>query len=539
MGKYTRLAVERHVRDTKRDDIYFDMKAAQLVIDFFGILPHVKGRWARENKMIELEGWQQFLLAMKWGWKRENGLRRFTTCYTEVARKNTKSTMGAGECLFALTLDREAGAEIYTAATKKEQAKVVFEIADMMVRRSPSLHSMIGSRVNNLHYNEAGSRMEPLSSVSEKLDGLNTHFAEIDEYHAWKSDDLYNVIESSMGSRDQPMMNIITTAGFNQAGPCYQLRKMIVQILEGKKTDDSTFGIIYTLDEDDNWEDPSTWAKANPNLGVSVSLDYLEDQLIKAKNEGETKVINFKTKFLNIWTTTSTGFITDEKWMKCDKGKVTPESLAGRTCYAGLDLASKIDITAFVLLFPPDEHDGVFQMLRWFWVPEDSARQRSKEDGVMYVDWIAEGLIMSTPGNSTDYDYIRKKIYEIATKFDIRVIGYDPWNATYLAQQLQKDGAPVQPFNQGIRYMSEPTKELEKMIISEKINHQGDPILRWMNGNVELVRDPNANYKPDKGKSAEKIDGIVALIIALGEFITDQGDDVINIPEDGLDFIEL
>jgi phage terminase large subunit-like protein len=517
--KYVKLAVQRHLNDLKeghKRGLYFDEAAGHHIINFFQFLKHSKGKFA--GKAFELEPYQQFTLWVLFGWKNADGTRRFKYAYNEVARKNGKSTLSSGVALYMLLGDGESGAEVYTAATMRDQAKICFDEAKKMVQKSPALKSRISVYQHNMHILANNSKMEPLSSDADSLDGLNPHCSIVDEYHAHRNAELYNVLKSAMGAREQPLQFTITTAGFNKEGPCYQLRKTCIEILEGKKHDDTLFAIIFTLDEDDDWTDEKVWIKANPNLGNSISLKYLRDECNSAKNNASEEV-NFKTKNLNIWTDASTTWIADEKWKACNK-PVDMEGLEGKECFGGLDLASVVDVASLVLFFP--QEDGTFDLLPYFWIPEDTAAERTRKDGVGYLQWIKEGFIRTTPGNVIDFNFIKEDIRQLCEQYQVKRLGFDRWNSSQLVNDLTEEGINLTPFGQGFKDMAAPTKELERLVYAKLIRHNQNPVLRWMLGNVEIKRDPAGNIKPDKQKSSEKIDGIVATIMAIGEYMTDQ-----------------
>lgn len=517
VSKYTRLACERHLRDLEHGPargLYFDEKAAGIAVKFFLLLTHNKGRWAGQPMVLEV--WQQFYIACIFGWKRADGTRRFRESYLEVARKNGKSTLGSGVCLLLLVLDGEAGAEIYTAATKKEQARIVFGDAQNMVRKSSALLRKVKVQQHSIFVPSTLSKMVPMAADSKTEDGLNPHGIYIDEYHAHPDNGLYSVLKSATGARAQPLLSIITTAGFNRLGPCAQLRKSLAGLLEGKYTDDSYFALIYSLDEEDDWNDETTWAKANPNLNVSVGLDYLREQHLAAVRLPSQQV-NFKTKHLNIWTDSAVTWMPSEVWMLGNHG-TPPLELAGRKCWGGLDLASTRDITALVLLFPKE--NGAFDALCWFWIPEDTVDVRSEKDGVPYRQWVDEGLIIATPGNVTDYNFLKAQVQELCELYLVQMIDYDRYNASQTIIDLTAEGVPMQPFGQGFISMNAPTKELEKLALGGKVHHYGNPVLAWMYGNIEIQRDAADNIKINKGKSKEKVDGMVALVEALGGYMT-------------------
>jgi phage terminase large subunit-like protein len=504
VGRYTMLACERHLRDLEtghQRGLLFSENVAAAAVRFYSLLTHNKGKWA--GAPLLLEPWQQFIIASLFAWKRADGTRRFRESYTEVARKNGKSTLGSGVGLQLLVADGEAGAEIYCAATKKEQARIVFSDAQNMARKSAALARSIRVQQHSIFAPSTLSKMVPMSADAKTEDGLNPHGIIIDEYHAHPNDELYGVLKSATGARAQPLLSIITTAGFNRLGPCAQLRKACVGLLEQTYHDDAYFTIIFSLDEGDDWADESTWQKANPNLNVSVSLDYLREQYLAAARTPSLQV-NFKTKHLNLWTDSSA------VW------------LPKKMCWGGLDLASVRDITALVLLFPAE--DGAFDVRCWFWVPADSVAERTQKDGVPYAQWVEEGYLLTTPGNVTDYNFIKAEILGLCEAYQVQMIEYDRYNASQLVIDLTEEGVPMQPFGQGFLSMSAPTKELEKLVLEGKVHHYGHPVLAWMCGNVELRRDPAGNIKIDKGKSKEKVDGMVALAEALGGYLSGPGE---------------
>lgn len=519
VGKWIKLAVDRHLNDLKRAKkkdypYYFNPDLANRAINFISILKHTQGEWAKIPFQIRPD--QAFSWWCIFGWvKKKNHKRRFTKVYKEVARKNGKTEDGSAVAKYGLLADGEYGAEIYTAATKRDQAKICFDRAKVMGKMlkadSPSVDSILGIHKYNIHTHSTGSKMEPLSADSDKLDGLNPHYAIIDEYHAHKDDSLVKVIETGMGARQQPLLYIITTAGFNLQSPCYQFRKVCCDILEGKKQDEAVFPLIFTLDDGDDWEDERNWIKANPAIGITPSWDYMRSQYTKAKNEGSVAEIQFKTKNLNIWTGTHATWLEDAVWMNC-KGDIP--DLSGRECFGGLDLASVRDLSALTLTFPETETEPFYQ-LYFFWVPEDGADKRSKQDGVPYLDWIRMGHITATPGNVTDYRHIKADILALAEKYNIKSINYDRWNSSQIVQELIEEGAKMEPFGQGYKDMSQPTKDFERIVRNSSLKHNGHPVMRWMLGNVALQIDPAENIKIDKKNSSEKVDGPVSAVMSL------------------------
>ena len=515
-GKLERLAVERHLADLENADklkIRFDEVAAMRCISFFSILKHSKGEFS--GKRFELEPWQMFIVWVLFGWKRLDGSRRFRYAYVEVARKNGKTTFAAALSLYMMVLDGEDGAEIYTAATKRDQAKICWTEARNMVGKSPALSNKIARFQSALTMESTLSKMEPLAADSDKLDGLNPHFAVVDEYHAHKTDMLYNVLKSATGARRQPMIFTITTAGFDKTSPCFLMRRTYIDVLLGIKKQENTFVMIYSADEGDDWKDPKTWAKSNPNMGISISAEYLEEEFKSALNRGGSEEVNFKTKNLNQWVDAPTVWIQDEKVRKCSNG-TTDADLVGQTCYAGLDLASHVDINALALYFPE-----LKAIKLYYWIPE--AKMEENADRVDYKTWAAEGRIFVTDGNVIDIDAQVEKITEIIRDVNCRNIAFDPAKAYHgTVQGLQKAGLNniLDEFNQSIKTMSEPTRELQRLVESAEVDLMDDPVLRWMFRNAVAVTDANDNIKLHKAKSMNKIDGLTAIINAIGGYMS-------------------
>ena len=512
--KWVKLAIQRHLDDLENGHergLVFDPKAGERIILFLTFLKHYKGAFA--GRPFELLPWQQTMLYILYGWKYTNGERRFKYAYVEVSRKNGKTTLASGASLFALIADGEEGAEVYTAATKRDQAKIAFNDAKIMVEKSPDLKQLVEVYQHNLHVTTTHSKLEALSSDYDTSDGLNPHFALVDEYHAHKDAGLYNVIKSGMGARKQPLLFTITTAGFNKMGPCFALRKTCTEILEGIKEDDSQFAIIYTLDEGDDYLDEKVWIKANPSLGASISYQWLRQEVIQAKNN-PTELVNLLTKNFNTWTDASAVWLEDKRWMACG-GEVDTENIRQDVAFGGLDLASTRDVNAFTLLFPVESLEK-YVTLTWYWIPADTMKERVQKDGVRYDLWVDEGWITLTEGNVTDYRKIKMDIMNLCDLYKVEAIGYDRWNSSQLIIELTEEGLNMQPFGQGFASMSQPSKTFETWVMSQTILHDNNPVTRWMLGNVELVRDAAGNIKPDKSKSQEKIDGIVSIIIAIG-----------------------
>lgn len=521
---WLKRACERHVEDLEHGEergLWFDRDAAQLVIDFFGLLKHSKGEWAGQT--IRLEPWQQFVVWSVFGWQRrdEDGqpVRRFRTVYLEVARKNGKSTLGAGLGCYLMVADGEPGAEVYSAATKRDQARITHSEATRMVKASPALRKRVTVFRDNLHIQNTASKYEPLSSDYNSLDGLNVHGVIVDELHAHKTRDLWDVLDTATGSRRQPLMFAITTAGYNRHTICWEQHEYSQKILDGVVADDSFFGLIFTLDEDDDWEDEGAWLKANPNLGVSKKV---HDMRLKARKAQEMpSALNvFLRKELNVWTQAETRWVPVDHWAACGQA-VDATGLRGRTCYGGLDLSSNTDVTALVLVFPPETDEDLYQVLCRFWIPEENILDRVKLDRVPFDAWVRQGYVVATPGNVIDYDWILAQVDEDMQAYDLEELAFDRWGATKLQTSLMELGGAefLVQFGQGYASMSPPMKDLEKIILGHRLAHGNNPVLNWMAHNVVASQDPAGNIKPDKSKSTERIDGIVALVMALDRSI--------------------
>jgi phage terminase large subunit-like protein len=550
-GKLVIQACERHLHDlrtAKKRGLKWSPAKAARAIRFFKFLKHSKGEWAGQSFQLEL--WQKFIVGSLFGWLRADGTRRFRTGYAEVPRKNGKSTLTSGIALYLLIADGEPGADVYTAATKLEQAKIVHGEAVRMVKASPALKKRVQIFADNLSVLKTNSKFEPLSGEGETHDGLNIHGAVVDELHAHRNRLVVDVIETATGARRQPLIFYITTAGWDRTSVCWENHQYGEQVLSGVITDDTYFVYIATLDKDDDWTDPTVWAKANPNYGVSVKPDDLARKCEKARQIPAAQNA-FKRLHLNVWTEQAERWLDLEKWDACNS-PVDAEALVGRDAYAGLDLADTTDIAALVLVFPEDVEEWIpigedpapeeldeqeqeaegrtktvtyFDVLVWFWVPGDTVIERSKK-GLPYLEWKNEGLIEATEGNLIDYDHITHRIDVLAQRYDIQEVAYDRWGATQLIQDLQELGMEVIPFGQGFRDMSPATKELMNVVLAKRLRHGGHKVLRWMASNMVVRLDPAGNLKPDKSKSTEKIDGLVALIMGLDRATRREGGSV-------------
>jgi hypothetical protein len=514
--KHVVNACKRFKADLKRKDIVFNNDLYLHAVQFIEELEHSVGLYA--NKKFLLEPWQHFIIANIFGFLKLDGTRRFTRAYVEVPRKNGKSTFSNAIMLYGLIADGEEGAQVYSAATKLDQAMMVFSEGARVCKQLDWLRDDVNvyNSVNNRRINFGTSVYRPLEWNPGKQDGLNTHFCCIDEYHAHSNDELYNVIRNSMGARSQPLLFTITTAGFNRESACYKHRDYCVKVLNKGVNDDALFSVIYSLDDNDDWTDSANWQKANPNWGVSVNPRQLEEGLNEAR-ELPHKQVEFKTKLLNVWTDTATTWISDEKWIAC-ANDVDPVG----ECYGGLDLASTGDFCAFSLIWPSDG----YKVKTWYWLPDAAAQRRNDQIGVSIRTWAQEGWIHLTDGNVTDYSFIKSKILELSDQFDIKDIAFDRFNATQLVIELGNEGMTMYPFGQGFVSMSAPTKELERLVNIAELKHDSNPVTRWMMSNILLRQDPAANIKIDKAKSGDKVDGPVSIVMALGTYMQEQSKNV-------------
>lgn len=525
--RWVRLACERHRRDLETGHergLWFDEQAAKVVIAFFSVLRHWKGEWA--GRPIELEPAQQFWLWSLFGWKRADGTRRFRTGYLEVARKNAKTTTAAGVGLYLAFVDGEAGAEVYSAATKRDQARISHKDATQMVKKSPQLRRTVKIFRDNLHDVNSGSKFEPLSADYNSLDGLNIHGVIADELHAWPQPELWGVLKTGTGSRRQPLMLAITTAGVDQQGVCYRQREYVTRILKGIVEDDAYWGMIYTLDtkhdwpdldQDDDWQAEQNCIKANPLLGVSKKISTMREGAREAAAK-PAELNHFKRWHLNIWTQATVRWVNPLHWRDCGAYPVDEAALAGRSCYGGLDLSQTFDLTSLKLVFPPEAKGEPYQVIGRFWLPEDNMLERVRRDQVPYDVWVRQGFITLTPGNVVDYEFILVEIETLMGMYDIEEIGFDRWGKALIVTKLQELAGNddfVVPIGQGFASMSPPMKELETLLANKGIAHGNNPVLNWMADNLVAVQDPAGNYKPDKSKSREKIDGMVAVIMGL------------------------
>lgn len=500
-------------------EYYFDEHAADKAVAFLEThIRHTKGEKA--GQLFVLEDWQRDnIIRPLFGWKRKSdGLRKYRTCYIEIPRKNGKSTLCAGLANLLLFADGENGAEVYSAAGDRGQAGIVFDVAKHMVLQDPELSKRGKTYRSSITYEAKGSKYQALSADADTKHGFNSHGVVFDELHTQPDRELWDVLTTSVGARRQPLIIAITTAGYDRNSICWEIHDYAVKVRDGIIEDETFLPVLYFADEEDDWLSEETWKKANPAYGTIIKEDYFKQQAEKARTMPSYEN-TFKRLHLNMWTRSESRWISDEDWMVCDKGVPNMEKLKELPCYGGLDLASTRDITAFVLIFPDGD---LVHVLPFFFIPEDNAYKRTDRDGVDYLKWINQGHVISTQGNVTDYEVVRKKINELADIYQIKSIAFDRWNSSQLVSNLVDDGANMKPFGQGYASMSAPVKALETKILSGNLNHWGNPVMRWMASNIQIEESAAGDIKFNKKKSKEKIDGMVGLAMAMGQWIGDK-----------------
>lgn len=504
-----------------KEEHYFDEAAADHAVNFFEKhLRHVKGKWA--GTPFILMDWQKNdIIRPLFGWKRSDGTRKYRTAYIEIPRKNGKSTLAAGIALYLLFADREAGGEVYSAAGDREQAAIVFNMAADMVARSKPLRNRAKVYKRSIYVPRTNSSYNVLSADAPTKHGLNAHGIVFDELHVQPDRELWDVLTTSTAARIQPLVVAITTAGYDRESICYEMHDYAKRVQSGIIEDSTFFSYIAAADEKDDWKSPEVWATANPGLGESVQLDYLEQEAKKAEQIPAYQN-TFRRLHLNQWTSQDSRWLDMSAWDE-SAGEVDAEALRGKACYAGLDMANTTDVAAFVLVFPPQPGIDAYKVLPYFWIPGANVFDRVKRDRVPYDAWIRQGHISATEGDVIDYATIRAKIEQLYEVYNIREVAYDRWGAVQLTQELEAQGMTIVPFGQGYASMSSPTKELLNLVLKKQLHHGKNPVLRWMADNVSVKQDPAGNIKPDKQKSREKIDGIVATIMGLDRAIRNEG----------------
>lgn len=518
--------------DPQRDarGFRFERELAERALGFIeGACCHVKGALA--GQPIRLEKWQRGFIAALFGWVDPYGFRRYREAFVGIPRKNAKTTLVASLANYMLFCDGEGGAEVYAAAGDEGQARLLFEVAREQVLRQKTLARHAEVLRGAIVLPRLGSSFKPITAEASTKHGFNAHAVFVDELHAQPNRELVDVLETSMGARRQPLMCYLTTSDFSRPSICNEKWDYARNVRDGIIRDARFLPIIYEAASDSEWQSPKVWRAANPNLGVSISREYLERAAEKAATLPSYEN-TFKRLHLNIRTEQDVRWLPLELW---ESTRAAPRELAGRACFGGLDLSTTTDLSALVLAFP--SADG-FDVLARFWAPEEGATRREVRDRVPYLQWAKEGHLQLTPGAVVDYDRIRTEILALAKMYNIRGIAIDRWNATQLASQLDAEGLPVVFMGQGYASLSAPAKELEALVSSARLRVGGHPVLDWMAANVAVEQDAAGNIKPSKKRSTERIDGIVALVMALGLAISDaEGPSVYE--TSGLDIFEL
>jgi len=548
-GELVRLSCQRFLNDLEHGPergVYFSEERAQHILDFYNFVPHVKGALA--GKPIDLMAWDVFILINLFGFViplidemtgeqmfDDDGdaimVRRFRTAYNEVARKNAKSTLSSGIGLYMTGADGEGGAEVYSAATTRDQARIVFDDAKNMIKKAPkTLGRLFGHVKLNIHQERTASKFEPLSSDANNLDGLNIHCGIVDELHAHRTRDVWDVLETATGARLQSLLFAITTAGTNKEGICFEQRDYAIKVLRGVVEDDTYFAVIYTLDEDDDPFDEKNWPKANPGLGICKRWDDMRRLAKKAKEQIAARP-NFFTKHLNIWVTAESAWMDMDRWAKCE-GVAPDEQLCAWPLWVGIDLSNKIDICAAAKtwLAPNGHTHSKFK----FWIPEGRLETAPNHIAELYKKWSDGGYLELTDGDVIDHGYIKAEVEAWVKGESLREIAFDPWSATQFSLALAEEGLPLVEVAQTVKNLSESMKTVQADIYGNKFHHDGNPVMTWMMSNVTVKPDKNNNVFPNKSTPENKIDGPVALFTAKSRLIVNGGDD----KQDLTDFFE-
>ena len=540
--RWVRLACKRHINDLKKQGknypYYFHKETAEVVCMFIQALPHTKGKWAGARQDITLEPWQKFIFTVLFGWKRKkDNKRRFREFYGEIPRKNGKSVLAAGTGNFMFTMDGEFGAEIYCGATTEKQALEVFKPAKIMIQKTLDLIEAFGIEINakNMNRPDDGSKFEPV--VGNPGDGSSPSCAIIDEFHEHRLADLYETMITGMGSRDQGLAFIITTSGTNLAGPCYdkhlEVKKMLEAVEQGDACNEELLGIIYTIDNEEDWDKPESLYIANPNIGISVGEEYLLSQLKNAIANPSRQVI-YKTKHLNIWCGAKAQWLNMVKWRACGDDQLDIEDFRNDDCFFVIDLAAKIDMCATLRLFRREIDNQVhYYAFPKFYLPENTIQNtKEKANQNAYQRWVASGHLCEMPGTEIDFNMIYEEGTDDLEGFNSKEIVYDPWRATQMAQQFEKDGGVTVEYRNTVQNMTMAMKELEGAVYSGRFHHNDHPVLNWMASNCVNKIDKKGNYFPDKESNENKIDGIVTAIMGIGRAMYEPENNDIN-----LDFV--
>lgn len=496
------------------EEFWFDERAADRAVAFFPrFLTHREGRWA--GKPFELLPWQEQIVRDLFGWKRRDGSRKYRVAWLEVARGNGKTPFAAGLMILLLFGTGEQGGQIYCVAGDKDQAMVVFQDALHSIRANPALERDVECFKQVIYHHGLGSRIEAVTSAPGTKHGLRPSGVVGDEVHVWKKRELYDVFHTAAGKREC-LEIYITTAGYDRTSVAYELHEYACQVRDGVIDDPSFYPVIFAADETDDWTDPATWEKANPSIDITISREWLAAECEKAQRMPAQENV-FKQLHLNLWTEQHSRWLSLAQWDKNER-EVDPEELRGRLCFGGLDLAKTKDLSSLALLFPPlpGEDPADWQVLWRHWCPADDIRERVRRDHVPYDAWARQGFLHPTEGNTTDYNFIERDIIELATIYDIKEIAFDRFFAGPIVQNLMGEGLRMVEFAQSCAVMGAPTAELERLVLAELLRHGGDPIARWAAANAVVRKDSNGNLKPDKQRSQERIDPMVALVMAIG-----------------------
>ncbi len=521
--KFVKQSCERFINDLSREDIYLDLDVANKWCRLLETFPHVKGKWAAKNETLKLSPYQIFCTVNMFGWKnKETGLRRYREAYIEVPRKSGKTFWVAGVALGMMTWDGEYGAEVYCGATSERQALEVFTPARAICLRLPEFSDhfdiIIGRR--NLAMIDKFSKFEPI--IGNPGDGASPSCGIADEFHEHRTTDLVDTLVTGMGARDQPMMIYITTAGSTIGGPCYQKRSDVINILAGTVQDDTTFGIIYTIDEADEWDTIESQIKANPNYGISVNKEFLAAELEKAKRS-PSKQVTYKTKYLNCWVGAKLAWMNMLAYQACQKNKLQLNYYSGQRCFIGIDLASKTDVASMSILFPPSESRRKWACFVNNYLPEDTVLYSGN---TQYRAWHAGNHIITTPGNVLDYSFIEDDLKQLVSNHDVVEVIYDPFQATQFSTRMVGQGIEMIEYGATVKNFSEPMKELEALILKRDIMFTKCPVLMWMFGNVVAKLDKKDNIFPNRDNERSKIDGVVAIIMSLARTMHHQTNDL-------------
>ena len=497
---------------------YYDEKAAAKVITFFEqLLQHTVGKWA--GKPFELMPYQIDFVNNVFGMKRKKDhTRRYRVAYLEIPKKNGKSAFASGLGLYLTMADREPGAQVYSVAGDKDQAKIIFDLSKDMVEESPELSGRTEPFKDSIYVAGTRSLFKVMNSAPKTKHGFNISGLLFDELHVQQNRELHDTLIGATSAREQPLTIFFTTAGHDRTTICYEYHDYAKQVISGAIQDDEFYGVIYAAPDDADWTDPVVWEACNPGYGVTVNPEYLFSECEKAKRI-PARQNAFRRLHLNQWTEQENRWLSVEDWEALDS-ILELDDMRGVSCYAALDLSSTRDITALALLWPPLAEDDTWKLIPRFYMPEDNIAERDEKSQGNYIAWSRSGWLQLTPGNVVDQKYIRKDLEQLGLIVPLQELAFDRWNASYLMSELQEDGLTVIPYGQGFASMSGPSKELETLILTKKLRHDGNPVMKWMISNVATRSDPAGNIKPDKEKSPEKIDGVVATVMALGRAIS-------------------